>query len=135
MVGHGYTRSLMFYLGNDLYLSSGSRSLSIVKGIIRGRSILTIFVRFVLILNMSFPPSINIFGEISAAMSIVPVYPFRIVTLILLVLLGGIFNMKLYTTVRHGSNSMTQACINICRKSIRVRVAHLLPYLLLVFFF
>lgn len=125
----------MFYLGNDLYISSGSRSLSIVKGIIRRRSILIIFVSLVLILNMSFPPSINIFGEISAIMCIVPVFPIRILFLIILVLLGGIFNIKLYVRCRHGSNPRVQPSFKIRRISINVRIRHFLPYLLLVFFF
>lgn len=135
IVGHGYTSSLMFYLGNDLYLSQGSRSLSIVKGIVRRRSILIIFIRIVLILNISFPPSINIFGEISAVISIVPLFPSRIIVLILLVLLGGIFNIKLYVNVRHGTNSIGYPSFKIRRKSITVGIRHFLPYLLLAFFF
>jgi len=91
IVGHGFTRSLIFYLGNDIYVVSGSRSVSITKGLIGTTSILILFTALVLILNISFPPSINVFGEIRAIIGIIRIFPSRVIIVIGLVLLGGIF--------------------------------------------
>lgn len=104
IVGHGFTSSLIFYLGNDVYMLTGTRRLSLVKGLIRTRSIIIFFLCLVLVLNISFPPSINLFGEITAIISMTRIYPLRTVLVLLLVLLGGAFNIKLYVNVAHGSN-------------------------------
>merc|ERR1712154_40567 len=106
MVGHGFTSSLIFYLGNEAYGLRGSRSLALTKGLIIVRPAFSLVIGGVLILNMSFPPSINVFGEITAIMSIVSAYPSSVLLVLLLVLLGGLFNMKLFLGVSHGSNSI-----------------------------
>merc|ERR1712200_301355 len=85
----------------------------------------------VLILNISFPPSINVFGEITAMMSMVSAYPSRVLLVLILVLLGGLFNMKLFLGVSHGSNSILWPNSGIRRAPLIVSVAHILPYLLL----
>jgi len=106
MVGHGFTRSLIFYLGNEAYGLRGSRSLALTKGLIIVRPAFSLIMGGVLILNISFPPSINVFGEITAIISIVRVYPSRVILVLALVLLGGLFNMKLFLGVSHGSNTL-----------------------------
>jgi len=106
MVGHGFTSSLMFYLGNEAYMLRGSRSLALTKGLIMVSPAFSLIIGGVLILNMSFPPSINVFGEITAMMSMVRAYPSRVLLVLLLVLLGGLFNMKLFLGVSHGSNAL-----------------------------
>jgi len=104
IVGHGFTSSLIFYLGNEVYMIRGSRSLSLSKGLVTVRPSLSLLVGGAAILNMSFPPSINVFGEIGAIISIVSIYPSRLVIVRVLVLLGGLFNIKLFLRVNHGSN-------------------------------
>jgi len=131
MVGHGFTRSLIFYLGNEVYMVRGSRRLRLTKGIIRLSPILSIVLGIVLILNISFPPSINVFGEIRAIISMVGVYPRSILLVLLLVLLGGLFNMKLFIRVRHGLSSIISPSFSLKCCPIFVSVSHLLPYLLL----
>lgn len=135
IVGHGFTSSLIFYLGNDVYMLTGTRRLSLVKGLIRTRSIIIFFLCLVLVLNISFPPSINLFGEITAIISMTRIYPLRTVLVLLLVLLGGAFNIKLYVNVAHGSNCGINPKYKIRRQSIVVRVLHFRPYLILPFIF
>ncbi len=135
IVGHGFTSSLIFYLGNDIYKVSGTRSISITKGLIRLRSTLIIFTGLVLILNISFPPSINVFGEMRAIMRIIIVFPSRIFIVIILVLLGGIFNIRLYIKVSHGMRARMTPSYKMNSKSIAISVIHYFPYLLLPFFF
>jgi len=135
IVGHGFTRSLIFYLGNDMYMVSGTRRLAITKGLIITSSVLILFTGLVLILNISFPPSINVFGEISAILRMVKIFPSSVGILIILVLLGGIFNIALYTKVSHGRNPRMIPSFKIRRKSITTRVSHFTPYLLLPFMF
>ena len=131
IVGHGFTSSLIFYLGNEAYILSGSRSLALTKGLIRVRPAFSLIIGGVLILNISFPPSINVFGEITAIMSMVRAYPSRVLLVLLLVLLGGLFNMKLFLGVSHGSNALLWPNSGIRRAPLMVSVAHILPYLLL----
>lgn len=106
IVGHGFTSSLIFYLGNEAYILRGSRRVTLRKGLIRVRPAFSLLIGAALILNMSFPPSINVFGEITAIISMVSVYPFRLPLVLMLVLLGGLFNIKLFLGVSHGSNSI-----------------------------
>ena len=131
IVGHGFTRSLMFYLGNEAYTLRGSRRLALTKGLIMVRPAFSLVIGGVLILNMSFPPSINVFGEMTAMMSMVSAYPSRLVLVSTLVFLGGLFNMKLFLGVSHGSNSILWPNSRIGRAPLTVSVAHILPYLLL----
>ena len=109
MVGHGFTSSLMFYLGNEAYMLRGSRSLALTKGLIMVRPAFSLIMGGVLILNISFPPSINVFGEITAMMSMVRAYPSRVLLVLLLVLLFQIVpNRKFcksfgsFSTTAHG---------------------------------
>merc|ERR1712154_640354 len=74
IVGHGFTRSLIFYLGNEAHGVRGSRRLRLTKGIIMVSPILRLCLGSALILNISFPPSINVFGEIRAIISIISTY-------------------------------------------------------------
>lgn len=106
IVGHGFTSSLIFYLGNEAYILRGSRRLALTKGLIMVRPAFSLVIGGVLILNISFPPSINVFGEITAMISMVSAYPSRVLLVLILVLLGGLFNMKLFLGVSHGSNSI-----------------------------
>ena len=131
IVGHGFTSSLMFYLGNEVYLLRGSRRLSLSKGVMVASPFLSLVIGGVLILNISFPPSINVFGEIRAAISMVSVYPSRLLLVAVLVLLGGLFNIKLFLGISHGSNSSLAPSCGIRNASLVVSVAHMLPYLLL----
>merc|ERR1711923_117364 len=133
IVGHGFTRSLIFYLGNEAYGVRGSRRLRLTKGLIMVSPILRLCLGSALILNMSFPPSINVFGEIRAIISIISTYPRRIGLLLLLVLLGGLFNIKLYLSVRHGTCNRFTPRKSVSVPSMMVRVRHVLPYLLLPF--
>merc|ERR1712007_173390 len=104
MVGHGFTSSLIFYLGNEAYGARRSRSLRLIKL----SPVLRLCLGAVLILNISFPPSINVFGEIRAIISMIFVYPRSVLLVLLLVLLGGLFNIKLYLSIRHGTcNTLT----------------------------
>lgn len=131
IVGHGFTSSLLFYLGNEAYLMSGSRSLSLSKGLRSVSPSLSLLLGRALVLNISFPPSINVFGEILGSLSIIRVYPSRVILVLLLVLLGGMFNIKFYLGLFHGSNASLCPRSGIRSACIRVRACHLMPYLLL----
>lgn len=131
MVGHGFTSSLIFYLGNEAYLVRGSRSLRLTKGIISVSPLLSLVLGIVLILNISFPPSINVFGEIRAIIAISGIFPSNILLVLGLVLLGGIFNIKLFLRISHGINSTISPILRLKQCPIIVRVRHILPYLLL----
>lgn len=133
MVGHGFTRSLIFYLGNEAYGARGSRRLSLTKGLIILSPVLRLCLGTVLILNISFPPSINVFGEIRAIISMIFVYPRRVLLVLFLVLLGGLFNIKLYLSIRHGTCNRLTPRKSVSTPTLIVRVRHLLPYLLLPF--
>lgn len=131
MVGHGFTSSLIFYLGNEAYLVRGSRSLRLTKGIISVSPLLSLVLGIVLILNISFPPSINVFGEMRAIIAISGIFPSNILLVLGLVLLGGIFNIKLFLRISHGINSTISPILRLKQCPIIVRVRHILPYLLL----
>jgi len=131
IVGHGFTSSLIFYVGNEAYKLTGSRSLRVSKGLISVAPSFCLMIRTALILNISFPPSINVFGELSAVMSIRSIFPSVLPLVSFLVLLGGLFNIKLLLTVSHGSNPFLMANTGLSRARISVSVAHLFPFLLL----
>jgi len=133
IVGHGFTRSLIFYLGNEAYKLTGSRSLTVRKGLISVRPSFCLAMGVVLILNMSFPPSINVFGELSAVMSITSMYPCILVLVFLLVLVGGLFNIKFFLQISHGSNPILMANTGLSRARIVLWVSHLLPFMILPF--
>ena len=109
----------------------GSRRLALTKGLVMVRPAFSLAIGGVLILNMSFPPSINVFGEMTAIISIVSAYPSSLALVLILVLLGGVFNMKLLLGVSHGSNPILWPNSGIRRAPLMISVAHILPYLLL----
>lgn len=131
IVGHGFTSSLMFYLGNEAYELRGSRRLALTKGLIRVSPSFSLIIGSVLILNISLPPSINVFGEIRAIISMVRVYPSSLSLVLILVLLGGLFNIKLFLRVSHGSNTLLSPNLSVRSAPMSVSICHLLPYLLL----
>nr|YP_011014883.1 NADH dehydrogenase subunit 4 [Caliscelis rhabdocladis]WQB38577.1 NADH dehydrogenase subunit 4 [Caliscelis rhabdocladis] len=64
MMGHGFVSSGLFYLVGLVYDRLGSRSFYVLKGLIYFMPSLSFFWFMFCIMNMSCPPSINLFSEI-----------------------------------------------------------------------
>nr|YP_011014831.1 NADH dehydrogenase subunit 4 [Gergithus frontilongus]WQB38512.1 NADH dehydrogenase subunit 4 [Gergithus frontilongus] len=63
MMGHGFVSSGLFFLVGLVYDRLGSRSVYLIKGLIVVLPSLTFFWFMFCIMNMSCPPSINLFSE------------------------------------------------------------------------
>lgn len=71
IVGHGLCSSGLFCLSNLSYERMGSRRLVLARGILVYASRLSLWWFLFRIVNMSFPPSLNLFGEIFIVFSLV----------------------------------------------------------------
>nr|ACH42495.2 NADH dehydrogenase subunit 4 [Pyrops candelaria] len=70
MIAHGFVSSGLFFLIGMIYDRLGSHSFFIVKGLINYLPPLSMFWFFFCVMNMSCPPSLNLFSEICLVISV-----------------------------------------------------------------
>lgn len=130
MMGHGFARSGLFYGAYLIQEIHGSRSLSLISGMVKSNGVLCFLFIALLLCNISFPPTINFFGEFFSSLGLTSLFPCAISILILLVFIGGIFNAYLFTNVGKGLRK-TKSVGQCDSKSLTALFGHLLPQLLI----
>jgi len=102
MVGHGFCSSGLFYYVGVIYGRLGRRRVLINKGLVmvlpRGVVYWFILVRS----NMSFPPSLNLFGEVMLVGGLLAVYLVIFVLILVFSFLGGVYCLFMYGWIHHG---------------------------------
>nr|YP_010454080.1 NADH dehydrogenase subunit 4 [Euprymna morsei]QXJ42057.1 NADH dehydrogenase subunit 4 [Euprymna morsei] len=114
MVSHGFCSSGLFCLANLMYEKFKSRSLYLYGGMLNMNSIMCLWWFLFCIGNMGAPPSINLVSEIMLFCSVYMYSNIFIGIIIIMVFLGGLYNLIMFISTQHGSvmNYMNSNCIN-----------------------
>nr|AKS03981.1 NADH dehydrogenase subunit 4 [Spadella cephaloptera] len=101
IIAHGLISPIMFSYANSLYLNSHSRVILLNKGVMI--SPISSFVGFFIIMaNMSVPPSLNFWSELYYVVSVMNYSAMFFPLICLSVFLGMAYNLVLYISVNHG---------------------------------
>ena len=129
IVGHGLSRSLLFTLRADIFRVYSSRRLAAISG----RSVVVRSLAFwwglALVLNLSFPPRINFFGELTGFLSLITLWPTVAIIFFLLVVLGGLFNIIAFTSTWKWKRGLRVLIRDFSSRGQLKVVLHLIPYL------
>nr|YP_010454067.1 NADH dehydrogenase subunit 4 [Euprymna brenneri]QXJ42044.1 NADH dehydrogenase subunit 4 [Euprymna brenneri] len=114
MVSHGFCSSGLFCLANLIYEKFKSRSLYLYGGMLNMNSIMCLWWFLFCIGNMGAPPSINLVSEIMLFCSVYMYSSMFIIIIIIMVFLGGLYNLIMFISTQHGSmmNYMNSSSIN-----------------------
>nr|ATI24699.1 NADH dehydrogenase subunit 4 [Rhinocola aceris] len=132
MVGHGFCSSGLFCLLGVFYSRIHSRSLYINKGLIVNFSISTLWWFLFCSSNLSFPPSLNLVGEILLMLSLVSWFTGIFVVLCLLNFFSSMYSIYLYSFCQHGSGVVIYSFKNLTMKELMLALFHWLPLNLLI---
>lgn len=134
IVAHGFVSSGLFYVIDILYNSSGSRRLSLVKGLNNSSKALFNWRMIFLLLNCSLPPTLNFLAEVFGIVSLTSLLPTVFCQVLLLVLFCGLFNMLFLTRIGKGV-FISSASLTISSKNFRVLICHIIPVLIFSLWF
>nr|YP_010580861.1 NADH dehydrogenase subunit 4 [Pyrops clavatus]UAT98599.1 NADH dehydrogenase subunit 4 [Pyrops clavatus]UZT27046.1 NADH dehydrogenase subunit 4 [Pyrops clavatus] len=134
MVAHGFVSSGLFFLIGMVYDRLGSRSFFIVSGLLNYLPSLSMFWFFFCVMNMSCPPSLNLFSEICLVVSILS-WSFKTFFFFLFILFfSACYSIMIFSLTQHGLFSSDLVLISTCYvREYFVLILHCLPVFFLVF--
>nr|YP_010944797.1 NADH dehydrogenase subunit 4 [Pyroteuthis margaritifera]WMC20913.1 NADH dehydrogenase subunit 4 [Pyroteuthis margaritifera] len=103
MVSHGFCSSGLFCLANLMYEKLKSRSLFLCGGMINVNSIMCLWWFLFCIANMGAPPYVNLISEIMLFCSMYLYSKWFIVIILLMIFMGGLYNLMMFISTQHGS--------------------------------
>nr|YP_010038646.1 NADH dehydrogenase subunit 4 [Eutrichosiphum pasaniae]QOY44596.1 NADH dehydrogenase subunit 4 [Eutrichosiphum pasaniae] len=102
MFGHGLCSSGLFCLSNICYLRFKSRSMFLNKGLINIYPFLSFWWFLLCSSNMSFPPSLNLFGELMLLMSLMIWLDYFYFLYFIIMILMFLYSLYLYLYTQYG---------------------------------
>nr|YP_010223329.1 NADH dehydrogenase subunit 4 [Macrohectopus branickii]UCL27461.1 NADH dehydrogenase subunit 4 [Macrohectopus branickii] len=102
MIGHGLCSSGLFYLANVVYERSGSRSLSISKGMLSLMPSMCLWWFVLVGSNMASPPSLNLLGEILLIITVVSWSSWTILGVMILSFFSAAYSLYLFSLSQQG---------------------------------
>nr|UVV36457.1 NADH dehydrogenase subunit 4 [Nogodinidae sp.] len=102
MLGHGFVSSGLFFLVGLVYDRLGSRSFFLVKGLINFMPSVSLYWFMFCILNMSCPPSINLFSEICIGFSLFSWSFITFFFLIFMFFFSACYSLMIFFMTQHG---------------------------------
>nr|YP_009332454.1 NADH dehydrogenase subunit 4 [Schlechtendalia chinensis]API68530.1 NADH dehydrogenase subunit 4 [Schlechtendalia chinensis] len=102
MVGHGLCSSGLFCLSNICYIRFKSRSMFLNKGLINIYPFLSFWWFLLCSSNMSFPPSLNLFGELMLLINLMIWLDFLYSYYLILMILMFLYSLYLYLYTQYG---------------------------------
>nr|QXJ42122.1 NADH dehydrogenase subunit 4 [Iridoteuthis sp. GS-2021] len=133
MISHGFCSSGLFCLANLIYEKFKSRSLYLYGGLLNVNSVMCLWWFLFCIGNMGAPPSINLISEVMLFCSMYMYSSLFIIIILLMVFLGGLYNLIMFISSQHGSimNYMNSNCINNCSEYLLLFL-HFYPMLFFI---
>nr|YP_044787.1 NADH dehydrogenase subunit 4 [Amblyomma triguttatum]BAD24960.1 NADH dehydrogenase subunit 4 [Amblyomma triguttatum] len=132
MTGHGLISSGMFCLANILYERTYTRSMLMLKGIMKVFPSLTLWWFLFSIANMSAPMTLNILGEFFLSLSMLKYSIFFFFPLMLIIFLSACYSMYLYGYLNHGNGWVMWSMKLISMREYNIMFLHLF---LMIFWF
>lgn len=133
IISHGFCSSGLFCLANLLYEKVKSRRIFLYRGIININSVICIWWFLFCIANIGAPPFINLISEIILFCSIYLYSYWLIVFVLLIVFIGGLYNLVMFVNIQHGSiiNFINSNFRNFCSEYLLLFL-HFYPILLFI---
>nr|AIS38198.1 NADH dehydrogenase subunit 4 [Brasilocerus sp. 2 DTA-2012] len=114
MVGHGLSSSGLFCLINIFYERLGSRSFFVVKGLINVVPSMSLWWFLFCLCNMSFPPSLNFFGELMLMSGLVS-WSFMVMFMLMFIFfLSSVYSLFLYSYSQYGKSYLGDFSFSSC---------------------
>nr|YP_010611149.1 NADH dehydrogenase subunit 4 [Metcalfa pruinosa]QWV61026.1 NADH dehydrogenase subunit 4 [Metcalfa pruinosa]WAR47341.1 NADH dehydrogenase subunit 4 [Metcalfa pruinosa] len=134
MIGHGFVSSGLFFLVSLIYDRIGTRSLFIIKGLINFMPSLSLYWFFFCSLNMSCPPSINLFSEISIVFGLFSWNYFTFIFIFFILFFSACYSLSIFFLTQHGVFCGVSKFIGVCVvRDYFVIFFHLFPVIFLMF--
>nr|YP_010610662.1 NADH dehydrogenase subunit 4 [Cirroteuthis muelleri]WAP91417.1 NADH dehydrogenase subunit 4 [Cirroteuthis muelleri] len=134
MFSHGLCSSGLFCLGNLVYEKLNTRSLFMCGGMLNVNSSMSLFWFLFCVSNMGAPPFINLVSEIMLFISLYMYSWGLIVIILIMVFMGGLYNLILYVVVQNGSSmSFYNAMFGGNSSEYLLVLLHLFPLLMFIF--
>nr|YP_010381743.1 NADH dehydrogenase subunit 4 [Symplanella unipuncta]UDL72131.1 NADH dehydrogenase subunit 4 [Symplanella unipuncta] len=103
MIGHGFVSSGLFFLVGMVYMRFSSRSFFILKGMISILPSLSFFWFMFCIMNMSCPPSINLFSEVLIVISCLSWSNLTMIYLFFILFFSACYSLTIFFLTQHGN--------------------------------
>nr|QWS05456.1 NADH dehydrogenase subunit 4 [Zecheuna tonkinensis] len=134
MVGHGFVSSGLFFLVSIVYDRLGSRSLFILKGLINFMPSLSLFWFLFCSMNMSCPPTINLFSEISIVFGLFYWSKFTLIFIFFILFFSACYSMSIFFMTQHGVFSGLLSINGLCNiREYYILFLHFYPVIFLMF--
>ncbi|YP_112441.1 NADH dehydrogenase subunit 4 (mitochondrion) [Octopus vulgaris] len=133
MVCHGLCSSGLFCLGNLIYEKINSRSLFLCGGMINYNPMMSLLMFLLCICNMGAPPFINLVSEIMLYISMYMYSLYLLFFVLMMVFMGGLYNLVFYVTVDHGQMMSFMKVLNVNKSNENLLlVLHIIPLLMFI---
>nr|YP_010381691.1 NADH dehydrogenase subunit 4 [Pseudosymplanella nigrifasciata]UDL72066.1 NADH dehydrogenase subunit 4 [Pseudosymplanella nigrifasciata] len=114
MIGHGFVSSGLFFLVGIVYSRFSSRSFFVLKGLISILPSLSFFWFLFCLMNMSCPPSINLFSEILIVISCLSWSKLTLIYLFFILFLSACYSLTIFFLTQHGNFSSLMKYSSYC---------------------
>uniref|UniRef100_UPI0030FE26A8 NADH dehydrogenase subunit 4 n=1 Tax=Ixodes trianguliceps TaxID=347913 RepID=UPI0030FE26A8 len=132
MIGHGLCSSGLFCLGNMMYERFYTRSIMLLKGLGKIFPNLSLWWFFLSVVNMSAPPSMNLFGEIFLFGSLLKFSIFFIYPLMMISFISACYSLYMYSYINHGDGWSLWSVSMISMREYLLMFFHFSPLLIWV---
>nr|YP_007475050.1 NADH dehydrogenase subunit 4 [Haemaphysalis inermis]AFU55299.1 NADH dehydrogenase subunit 4 [Haemaphysalis inermis] len=129
MIGHGLCSSGLFCLANFFYERFYTRSMILIKGMMKIFPSLALWWFLFSVINMSAPMTMNLFGELFLFLSILKSSMIFIIPSMLIIFLSACYSMYMYSYLNHGEGWALWSCKNILIREYLLMFLHFFPLL------
>nr|YP_010329397.1 NADH dehydrogenase subunit 4 [Haemaphysalis doenitzi]UNO53815.1 NADH dehydrogenase subunit 4 [Haemaphysalis doenitzi] len=139
MIGHGICSSGLFCLANLVYERLFTRSIIMIKGMMKIFPSLAFFWFMFSIFNMSAPLTMNLMGEWFLCISVMKWSLFFIFPCMMLIFMSACYSMFMYSYLNHGEGWLMWSTKSISVLEYNLMMLHLIPmvmwFMKMTFFF
>lgn len=133
IIAHGLVSSAIFVIANINYDLFNTRRIILSKGVLIFSPTISIFWFLFIAINISTPPSINLFREVLLITASTYISINLIIPLALLTFITAAYSLYMYSTINHGLiNSYSNSYNTLNSKDITILLLHLIPSLILI---
>ena len=133
MLSHGFTSSILFILVTLLYNRYHTRIIRSYKGLICIIPVYSFFLFFTLLFNISFPFTLNFWGEIYIFKSLLNIYNlFFLILIIFSIIFSAIYSFLIYNKICLGIISKNIYLIRDLKKQEIISISFFLFFLILL---
>nr|QAU53930.1 NADH dehydrogenase subunit 4 [Haemaphysalis longicornis]QTK21818.1 NADH dehydrogenase subunit 4 [Haemaphysalis longicornis]UKG19630.1 NADH dehydrogenase subunit 4 [Haemaphysalis longicornis]UKG19708.1 NADH dehydrogenase subunit 4 [Haemaphysalis longicornis]UKG19721.1 NADH dehydrogenase subunit 4 [Haemaphysalis longicornis] len=130
MIGHGLCSSGLFCLANLIYERFFTRSIMMIKGLMKIFPSLSLFWFMFSIVNMSAPLTMNLMGEWLLCIGILKWSLFFIFPIMMMIFMSACYSMYMYSYLNHGSGWLMWSSKSISVREYNLLLLHLIPLVL-----